>query len=153
MLPAFSGAYWTEHSERNALPTAAAALGMKEEIIRRIVRWQVGTMTDTYVRSTITIVMDAQNRVARRVRAGGADFLGEFRELHKFEAHLRAKGHSPSIAQWARERLEYFVEGPVQPEPTEPTEEYHSEGDSPRSLSPEPIRVDPEAGIGEESGA
>ena len=46
LLPPYAGAYWTEHSERNAMPSAAASLGLGEGVIRRLGRWQPGQVTD-----------------------------------------------------------------------------------------------------------
>ena len=79
--------------ERNALPTAAAALGLGDDVVRRLGRWQVGRVTDAYVRSTRQVVARAQEAVADRIRAKGADFLDEAATLDKLARYLHDRGH------------------------------------------------------------
>jgi hypothetical protein len=150
MLPPVAGAFWTEHSERNALPTAAAALNLGDDVVHRLGRWQTGQVTDLYVRSTVAIVLGAQKRVARRVRAGGHDFLGEGTLLSKLECYLRGKGVPEEVIEQTRDRLTHFEgekasndSGTEQTPPTEPcdeevdagTPERQSSGLSPRGCS------------------
>jgi hypothetical protein len=108
LLPPQAGGFWTEHSERNAMPTAAAALDMGDEVVRRLGRWQTGQVTEAYVRSTVAIVLSAQERVARRVRFGGHDFLGEEAVLSKLERYLRGKGLPERDIDSTRRRLTHF---------------------------------------------
>jgi hypothetical protein len=61
--------YWTEHSERNFLPTVAAALGFDKNKRDYIGRWKPGAQSDDYVRSTRQILDKLQSEVARRLRA------------------------------------------------------------------------------------
>jgi hypothetical protein len=132
MMPPLAGTFWTEHSERNAMPTAAAALGLGDEVVRRLGRWQTGQATELYVRSTVSIAMDAQKRVAKRVRGGGRDFLGEEAVLCKLERYLREKGLAEGVIEETRRHLTHFGEGDRLEEPgsegTAPTEPYDEEG-------------------------
>ena len=131
LLPPQAGAFWTEHSERNAMPTAAAALDMGDEVARRLGRWQTGQVTELYVRSTVAIVLSAQKRVAQRVRAGGSDFLGEEVVLSKLERYLRGKGLPEKDIDLTRRRLTHFdcekAGGDSGSEGTAPTEPYDEE--------------------------
>jgi hypothetical protein len=61
--------YWTEHSERNFLPTVAAALGFDKNQRDYIGRWKPGAQSDDYVRSARQILDRMQGEVARRLRA------------------------------------------------------------------------------------
>jgi hypothetical protein len=61
--------YWTEHSERNFLPTVAAALGFDKNQRDYIGRWKPGAQSDDYVRSARQILDKLQGEVARRLRA------------------------------------------------------------------------------------
>ena len=92
------------------MPTAAAALGLGEEVIRRLGRWQPGQVTEAYVRSTLAIVFKAQAQIAERVRAGGVDFMGEASELSKFARYLRLNGHAEEVVGEALGNLEHFGE-------------------------------------------
>ena len=92
------------------MPSAAAALGLGEEAIRRMGRWQPGQVTDAYVRTTVASVIKAQAHIAERVRAGGADFLGEAAELSKLARYLRLKGHAEEVVVEAIRNLEHFRE-------------------------------------------
>jgi hypothetical protein len=83
--------YWTEHSERNFLPTVAAALGFDKGQRDYIGRWKPGAQSDDYVRSARQILDKLQAEVARRLRAE-PHFIDELdirvgleKYLHKFE--------------------------------------------------------------------
>jgi hypothetical protein len=83
--------YWTEHSERNFLPTVAAALGFDKNQRDYIGRWKPGAQSDDYVRSARQILDKLQGEVARRLRAE-PNFIDEQdiraglrKYLHKFE--------------------------------------------------------------------
>jgi hypothetical protein len=83
--------YWTEHSERNFLPTVAAALGFDKNQRDYIGRWKPGAQSDDYVRSSRQILDQLQGEVARRLRAE-PNFIDEqdiraglVRYLHRFE--------------------------------------------------------------------
>ena len=108
LLPPLGGLYWTEHSERNAMPTAAAALGLGEVAINRLGRWQTGKVTDVYIRSTVRIVAQAQKAIAARVRAGGSDFLGESAALERYAQYLRGKGHAEDAVRRVVQDLTHF---------------------------------------------
>ena len=92
LLPPGAGLFWTEHSERNGLPTAAAALGYPDDTIRRLGRWQVGAVTEGYIRTTINIVSKVQQHLAAKVREKGEDFLDEASTLTKLSKFMRARG-------------------------------------------------------------
>ena len=113
------------------MPTAAAALDMGGEVVRRLGRWQTGQVTETYVRSTVAIVLSAQKRVAHRVRSGGRDFLGEEAVLSKLERYLRGKGLPEKDIDSTRRRLTHFdcekVGSDSGSEGTAPTEPYGEE--------------------------
>jgi hypothetical protein len=83
--------YWTEHSERNFLPTVAAALGFDKNQRDYIGRWKPGAQSDDYVRSARQILDKLQGEVARRLRAE-PNFIDEqdiraglVKYLHRFE--------------------------------------------------------------------
>ena len=108
LLPASCGSFWTEHSERNGLPTAAAALGCSDDVVRRLGRWQVGAVAEAYVRTTINIVARAQRKLAARVRNRGPDFLDERTTLERLGAHLRKRGLGEGDVRSALNRVTYF---------------------------------------------
>jgi len=153
LLPSLSGGYWTEHSERNALPTLAAALGLKPEVIRRLGRWQVKDTSEDYARSDLTIVAEAQHQVARRVRRGGQDFVGEVRELERFARYLRAKGHPDAVVELARRRLTYFGGGDAGTPTKEDEEEEAGGAPTTPAIAAELADLGQEAaGVGTEPG-
>ena len=83
LLPQGGGLFWTEHSERNGLPSVAASMGEHKDVINRLGRWQAEG-SEAYVRTTRKIVMDFQMSAASRIREAGVDFLGEEQLLERF---------------------------------------------------------------------
>ena len=80
----------------------------------------------------MSIVLDAQKRVAQRVRDGGRDFLGEEAVLCQLERFLRGKGLAEEVIEETRRRLTHFGEEgcgeDTGSEGTVPTEPYEEEG-------------------------
>jgi hypothetical protein len=108
LLPPGAGLFWTEHSERNGVPTAAAALGHSDDVIKRLGRWQVGKVQETYIRSTIKIVTQVQQDIASRFRNGGEDFMDEASTFKKLTKFMAARGMEDRDLKLLVERLSYF---------------------------------------------
>jgi len=60
--------FWTEHSERNFLVSAAAVLGFSKEKRDYLGRWRPSAQSDDYLRSARQVVGDIQSKVAARLR-------------------------------------------------------------------------------------
>ena len=58
-------------------------MGYSDDIIKRIGRWQVGLVQETYIRSTIEIVTRVQQDIAGHFRRSEGDFLDEASTLKK----------------------------------------------------------------------
>ena len=108
LLPPGAGLFWTEHSERNGVPTAAASLGYSDDIIKRIGRWQVGLVQETYIRSTIEIVTRVQQDIAGHFRRSEEDFLDEASTLKKLTKFMAARGMADKDLELLVERLSHF---------------------------------------------
>ena len=107
-LPPGAGLFWTEHSERNGVPTAAASLGYSDDVIKRIGRWQVGLVQETYIRSTIEIVTRVQQDIAGHFRRGEEDFVDEASTLKKLTKFMTARGTAGKDLELLVERLSHF---------------------------------------------
>ena len=70
--------FWSEHSERVTMSSWAAALGVKQEIIKRWGRWRP-SVDEEYVKTTRILVSQAQHMVADTLKETGMirDLLGE----------------------------------------------------------------------------
>ena len=55
-LPQGAGLFWTEHAERNWLPSAAAAVGRHRDELQRLGRWQADC-SEAYVRTSKVIIL------------------------------------------------------------------------------------------------
>ena len=101
--------FWTEHSERNWLPSVAASMGEHKDVIDRLGRWQADG-SEAYVRTTRKIVMDVQMAAANRIRGAGLDFLGEEQLLERFlnAAEVRHWSQPQDREQWL-ENLRWFT--------------------------------------------
>ena len=91
LLPPEGGLFWTEHSERNFLPSVAAAMGKDQDLIRRLGRWQADC-SEKYVRTAIPIIGAFQEEVATLLRQRGPDVLGEEAVLDDFAVFLGHRG-------------------------------------------------------------
>jgi len=60
--------YWTEHSERNFLVSAAAVLGFSKEKRDYLGRWRPNAQSDDYLRTSRQVVGNIQSKVAARLR-------------------------------------------------------------------------------------
>ena len=108
LLPPGAGLFWAEHSERNGLPSAAAALKYSDDTIRRLGRWQAGSVTEAYVRTSIAVIAEVQGRLAVRVRGRGSDFLDEGATFRKLEAFLQKRGMDQPDVDLLIKRLLHF---------------------------------------------
>ena len=103
------GAYWTEHSERNGLPTWAASYGVHSDHIDRLGRWGA-RMSEQYVRSTRLIVERLQVGLAAKVRdgKGGTDWIDEEQVLHGISGYMTKHGFNDDVIESQIGRLRYF---------------------------------------------
>ena len=93
LLPMGAGTVWSEHSERATLRTWAASCGVDELASRQMGRWMPST-DESYIRSIRGNVEKAQERIARKIKAGlgGPDFLDENSVLSHVSARLEELG-------------------------------------------------------------
>lgn len=112
LLPG-SGAYWTEHSERNGLISLAALAGFRQEEVKVLGRWSP-TSSEAYIRTAQVIVERVQSFVASQVRSSflGPDVFGEHHLLGSFEVHLIAAGWEESVVESAVGHLRLFGSSP-----------------------------------------
>ena len=104
-------AFWTEHSERNGLPSAAAALGFPPEWTDVLGRW-TATASACYVRSQRQRVLTIQAKVARlREASGGPDLIGETETITRLVDFIKEKYPQVSEAQLdaQHDRLCFFT--------------------------------------------
>ena len=103
------GAYWTEHSERNGLPTCAASFGVTSDHIDRLGRWGA-RISEQYVRSTRLIVERLQVGLAAKVRdgKGGTDWIDEEQILHGLSGYMTKHGFNKDVIESQINRLRYF---------------------------------------------
>jgi hypothetical protein len=101
--------FWTEHSERNWLTSAAAALGVGQDPRGRLGRWRPES-GEEYVRTSRNIVEQVQALVARRIREGRgkSDVLDEGEVLEEMVEYLVEKGVEEERAREQAERFRYF---------------------------------------------
>jgi hypothetical protein len=99
-----SSGYWTEHSERNFLPSVAASLGIEKARRDYIGRWQPSKQSDDYVRSARQIVAAIQSEVASKLRAD-PKYLDEAPLRSGFAEYLCATGESKDSADLEASRL------------------------------------------------
>jgi hypothetical protein len=106
------GTFWTEHAERNAMPSAAAAEHKSADLIGRLGRWGADCK-EGYVRTTRVIVMRFQRELAQKLRRlrGGDDFLGEEAVLEDFAGYCGEKGFDREEIDAAFGRLRWFAKG------------------------------------------
>jgi len=102
--------FWTEHSERNGLPSAAAALGFPSEWTDTLGRW-TAKASACYIRTQRQRVLAMQARVAGlRNHVKGPDRIGETETTQRLAAFLRDRAPELSdddiVAQV--ERLAFF---------------------------------------------
>ncbi len=62
-----TSAFWSEHSERVTIVSWAAALGVSPEARKRWGRWKPST-DEEYAKTSLTLVFDAQETVAQKLR-------------------------------------------------------------------------------------
>lgn len=138
-----AGGFWTEHSERNAMPSAAAALREGRDVQERLGRWKAGA-SESYVRTTRLIVERFQSELAQRIRGGegGPDFLDEESILGEMRVYAQGLGYSGDDLENFISGLTYF-DAPVDPEaaPNGPMQALQDIGES----STDPARSDDEA--------
>ena len=108
------GAFWTEHSERNRLPTWAASCGVHRDHIDRLGRWGART-SEQYMRSTRLIVERLQTGLAAEIwdGEGGPDWVDEEQIFHELSGYLTKHGFNDDEIQSQIERLRYFGGGPA----------------------------------------
>ena len=86
--------FWTEHSPRNFLASAAAALEVPREDWRRVGRWAADA-SDHYVRTTRVIVERIQSKAAVSIRealAGNHDIMDDAEMTDKLVLHAVRRG-------------------------------------------------------------
>ncbi len=97
------------------------------------------------MRTTVAIVIKAQAQIAERVRAGGADFLGEAAEQDKLVRFLRLKGHAEEVVVRTIRNLEHFQEAASGLEEGSDAEqgdpEDATEADAEEVEAPSPLRL------------
>ena len=67
LFPEGAGVFYTEHSERNAMISFAAALGKPKDLQERLGRWR-GDSSELHVRTSKIVVMALQHEVADIIR-------------------------------------------------------------------------------------
>lgn len=108
------GAFWTEHSERNGLPSWAASCAVHSDHIDRLGRWGA-RMSEQYVRSTRLIVERLQTGLAAKIRESedGPDWADEEQIFHELSVYMSKHGFNDDVIQGQIGRLRYFGEGPA----------------------------------------
>ena len=91
LLSEGAGAFYTEHSERNAMISFAAALGNPKDLQERLGRWK-GDSSELYVRTSKTVVMAFQQEVADIIRMRDVDCLGDAEALQALKDYVLKKG-------------------------------------------------------------
>ena len=101
--------FWSEHSERAFLPSAATLLGFDKTWVDTLGRWQ-GDQSESYVRVHRQRVERIQVRVAMAIRKGrgGPDIIDEDDTLDLLAKHLRSRGQSDEEARRTAEGLAWF---------------------------------------------
>ena len=81
--------FWSEHSERVTMSSWAAALGIKQEVIKRWGRWR----PSEYVKTTKVLVSQAQRNVAEVLKETGMikDLLGEDEVMEALKKRLKER--------------------------------------------------------------
>ena len=100
LLLAETVGFWSEHSDRSGLVSWLSALGVPEELRRFVGRWAATGSAESYVRSALRIVENAQKLAAKHakaMKAGGADYFGEEEILSKLRDHVGAYGVSGEV--------------------------------------------------------
>ena len=121
LLPEGGGLFWTEHSERNWLPSVAASLGESRDLINRLGRWQA-ECSEHYVRTTRQAVEAFQVKVASRVRERTEDFIGESAVIERFLTYTEQREWSSAADHeaWASRLFWFFrpagLPAPILPE-------------------------------------
>ena len=84
--------FWSEHSERVTMSSWAAALGVKQEIIKRWGRWRP-SVDEEYVKTTKVLVAQAQRNVAEVLKETGMirDLLGEDEVMEALKKRLKER--------------------------------------------------------------
>ena len=118
LLGDVAGRFWTEHSERCCMASAAAALGRDRSTIDRLGRWS-SSMSEAYVRTQRIVVERLQSELAYHVRAGrdGPDFLDENDTLDQLGAYLIKRGRGSAEVDLIKANLKYFGDYPGAPRP------------------------------------
>ena len=102
------GAFWTEHSERNWMPTWTAALHYSKEDRDRL-GWSIEP-SEEYVRSSRNIVEEMQRQVALRAsKANSLDVADEERVLRDLQHHLKERRSSPNDVEDQIDSLKMFA--------------------------------------------
>eukprot|EP00438_Fugacium_kawagutii_P007790 Skav218549 [mRNA] locus=scaffold3191:294069:296166:+ [translate_table: standard] len=104
-----AGAAWTEHSERVTLRTWAGAVGVPEDICKRLGRW-TPTVDQAYDRSIRMQVHRAQEFIADFLQKneGREDPFDEEVVLKKVGEKLEALGNKARVREGQKDRLRYF---------------------------------------------
>ncbi|CAK0867478.1 unnamed protein product [Prorocentrum cordatum] len=118
LLGDVAGRFWTEHSERCCMASAAAALGRDRSTIDRLGRWS-SSMSEGYVRTQRIVVERLQSELACYARGGrgGPDFLDENDTLDQLGAYLRKRGCGAAEVEQIGSNLKYFGGYPGAPRP------------------------------------
>ena len=91
LLQPESSSYWSEHSERIAMISWAAAVGVSKEVRRRWGRWEPSVDED-YVTTTRKMIHGAQREVARKIR-GQSDVVDDRAVVNNFTIWLQDVHH------------------------------------------------------------
>lgn len=89
------GSFWTGHSERNGLPSAAAALNKGRDVQEQLGRWKAEA-SEAYIRTTRLVAETSQTAFAMNVRngAGMKDWLDEEAIFNNLRGYTRNLGHA-----------------------------------------------------------
>ena len=103
--------FWSEHSERVTMSSWAAALGVKQEVLKRWGRWRP-SVDEEYVKTTRVLVSQAQQEVAERLKESGVikDLLGEDEILGSLKSRLLERGVKEDRAKDQLKRLRFQLE-------------------------------------------
>ena len=110
LMHAEATTFWREHGDRAQMVSWAACCGVDRPAREALGRWKAGS-SDEYIRTSRTLVLQAQATIATRIREhlGRTDVLGEAVLLQELHAHLVTRGWSPSRASEQTESLRVFA--------------------------------------------
>lgn len=103
--------FWSEHSERVTMSSWAAALGVKQEVIKRWGRWRP-SVDEEYVKTTRVLVSQAQQQVAETLKESGMikDLLGEDEIMADLKKRMLERGVTEERARSQLKRLRFQLE-------------------------------------------